>query len=90
MEADSQTDLYFNGQTADYFFCTVRILQHPLLMELRGIEPLSESPSIKVSPITVDLYSFPRPLPGQQGKRLSSFMILLLSQSFDSKGPRIL
>ena len=35
------------------------------------------------------IYSFPHPFPGQQGKRLSSFMILSPSQSFDGKVPRI-
>ena len=60
-----------------------------LLVELRGIEPLSESPFIRVSPITVDLYSFPHPFPGQQGKRLSSFMILSPPQSFGGEVPRI-
>nr|DAZ41019.1 MAG TPA: Sulfotransferase 4A1 [Caudoviricetes sp.] len=29
-------------------------------MEMRGIEPLSENPSIRTSPITVSLLSFPR------------------------------
>ena len=29
-------------------------------MEMRGIEPLSENPSIRTSPITVSLFPFPR------------------------------
>jgi len=33
--------------------------RHFSYMELRGIEPLSESPSIKASPITVIILTFP-------------------------------
>ena len=39
----------------------------PVLMELRGIEPLSENPSITASPITVlcfDIPSIKRPQTG--------------------------
>ena len=31
-----------------------------LRMEMRGVEPLSENPSVRTSPITVSLLSFPQ------------------------------
>ena len=43
-------------------------------MDLAGIEPASESPSIKASPITAVPFTFPQPI--------SSFIIRLQTQSF--------
>ena len=56
-------------------------------MELRGIEPLSEDFSIIASPITVALLTFPQIPANRQAETLSSFMNLLLCQSFHSKVP---
>ena len=44
-------------------------------MDLRGVEPLSESPFIKASPITVSLLAFPRLHAERQAYRLSSFIV---------------
>lgn len=57
-------------------------------MELRGIEPLSESPSIKASSIIVDLLTFPYDSAEQQALSLSSFIILPSPQSFGNEVPR--
>ena len=51
------------------------------LMDLRGIEPLSESPSIAVSPITVVSLSFPPLHARRQAYSFSSFMIRPHTQS---------
>jgi len=59
-----------------------------LTMELAGIEPASESPSIAASPITVYLLSFPQPNADRQAFGLGSFINLLSPQSFGDKGPR--
>ena len=56
-------------------------------VDLAGIEPASESLSLEASPITVILLTFPYTTAGWQADVLSSFMNLLLSQSFESKGP---
>ena len=61
--------------------------QGSFLVELRGIEPLSESPFIKASPITVALHSFPHPTAEQQAARFSSFINLLPPQSLGGKVP---
>ena len=61
--------------------------QGSFLVELRGIEPLSESPFIKASPITVALHSFPHPTAEQQAARFSSFINLLPPQSLSDKVP---
>ena len=63
-------------------------------MELRGIEPLSENPSIKASPITVIVLcvSFTLfPLQNAQGQAFcfSSFIFLPLPQSFRSEVPHL-
>lgn len=57
-------------------------------MELRGIEPLSESPSIKASSITVARLTFPYNTAEQQALLLSSFIILPFPQSFGNEVPR--
>ena len=44
-------------------------------MDLRGVEPLSESPFIKASPITVSLLAFPRLHAERQAYKLSSFIV---------------
>ncbi len=44
-------------------------------MDLRGIEPLSESPSIAVSPITAVSLTFPPLYANRQAYSFSSFMI---------------
>ena len=61
--------------------------QGSFLVELRGIEPLSESPFIKASPITVALHSFPHPTAEQQAVKFSSFINLLPPQSLGGKVP---
>ena len=52
-------------------------------MDLAGIEPASENPSLKASPITAAPFTFPqghgKPLPYPFG----SFILRLPSQSFD-------
>ena len=45
-----------------------------LLVDLRGIEPLSESPSIQVSSITVAVLAFPPAHAQRQAYALSSFI----------------
>lgn len=45
-----------------------------LLVDLRGIEPLSESLSLAASPITVDLFTFPYTAAERQAAVLSSFI----------------
>ena len=57
-------------------------------MELRGIEPLSESPSIKASSITVARLTFPYNTAEQQALLRSSFIILPFPQSFGNEVPR--
>lgn len=44
------------------------------MVDLRGVEPLSESPFIKASPITVFLQTFPRSYAERQAYELSSFI----------------
>lgn len=43
-------------------------------MDLAGVEPASESPFIKASPITVSLLTFPHPYAERQAYGFSSFM----------------
>ena len=54
-------------------------------MDLRGIEPLSESLSLKASPITVAVLTFPRQHAHRQAYHFSSFMIHLPGQSLPGK-----
>lgn len=56
-----------------------------LLVDLRGIEPLSESLSLAVSPITVAALTFPPPHAHRQAYCFSSFMIHLPGQSLPGK-----
>ena len=56
-----------------------------LKMDLRGIEPLSESLSLAVSPITVAVLTFPWMYAHRQAYNLSSFMIHLPGQSLPGK-----
>ncbi len=56
-----------------------------LLVELRGIEPLSEDPFIQASPITVYVLTFPLTYAHKQAYAISSFISLLQSQSFDNR-----
>lgn len=58
-------------------------------MELAGIEPASEGPSITVSPITVRIYSFPQPAACERAVGFGSFMSLRLLQSLGSRVPRM-
>jgi hypothetical protein len=53
---------------------------------MRGIEPLSESPSIKTSPITAALSRFPQPIAEQQAIGCGSFINLFCLQSLGQKG----
>ena len=55
------------------------------LMDLRGIEPLSESLSLKASPITVADLTFPQQYAHRQAYCFSSFMIHLPGQSLPGK-----
>ena len=55
-----------------------------VLVELRGIEPLSENSSITASPITVFVLTFPRDNTQRQVLPLGSFMNFPASQSFDT------
>lgn len=57
-------------------------------MELAGVEPASEGPSIAASPITVYLLPFPPPNADRQASGFGSFINLLSPQSFGDKGPR--
>ncbi len=50
-------------------------------MDLRGIEPLSESPSIAVSPITAVCLTFPLLYAERQAYSFSSFIIRPHAQS---------
>lgn len=50
-------------------------------MDLAGIEPASESPSIAVSPITAAYLTFPPPYANRQAYGFSSFMIRPYAQS---------
>ena len=54
-------------------------------MDLRGIEPLSESLSLAVSPITVADLTFPPQYAHRQAYDLSSFIIHLPGQSLPDK-----
>ena len=54
-------------------------------MDLRGIEPLSESLSLAVSPITVADLTFPWQYAHRQAYCVSSFMIHLPGQSLPDK-----
>ena len=56
-----------------------------LKMDLRGIEPLSESLSLKASPITVADLTFPWQYAHRQAYHLSSFIIHLPGQSLPGK-----
>ena len=57
-------------------------------MELTGIEPVSEASSIKASPTTVRVLTFPHPYAHEQAYGLSSFINLLIPQSFGKRVPR--
>ena len=56
-----------------------------LKMDLRGIEPLSESLSLAVSPITVADLTFPWQYAHRQAYCFGSFMIHLPGQSLPGK-----
>ena len=56
-----------------------------LKMDLRGIEPLSESLSLAVPPITVAVLTFPWQYAHRQAYCFSSFMIHLPGQSLPGK-----
>lgn len=57
-------------------------------MELAGIEPASEGPSITVSSITVRIHLFLRTAAYGRATVLGSFINLRLSQSLNSRVPR--
>jgi len=48
-----------------------------LILELRGVEPLSENPSIKTSPITVGFLTFPLPAANQRAAGFGSLYFFL-------------
>jgi len=52
-----------------------------LSLEMRGIEPLSENLSIRTSPITAFLFTFPQNIAEKQAISLSSFINLFYWQS---------
>ena len=54
-------------------------------MEMRGIEPLSENLSIRTSPITAFLLSFPQNIAEKQAISFSSFINLSCWQSLQQK-----
>ena len=56
-------------------------------MEMRGIEPLSENPAARTSPITFYALSFPRLTAHRQAANLSSFIFLFYPQSLGQKVP---
>jgi hypothetical protein len=61
-------------------------------MELRGIEPLSEDPSITVSPITVHVLCampFPPSNAQRQAFHFSSFIFLSFPQSLGKEVPHL-
>ncbi len=58
-------------------------------MELAGIEPASEDPSITVSPITVRIHGFPQTTACERAMVFGSFINLRLPQSLSSRVPRI-
>ena len=79
-------------------FCAA-FLEHPfaascgkvcfvLRMEMRGVEPLSENPSVRTSPITVSLLLVPQTIAEWQAMFLGSFMNLFPPQSLSEKVPR--
>jgi len=51
------------------------------MVEMRGIEPLSENLSIRTSPITAFLFTFPQNIAEKQAISLSSFINLFYWQS---------
>ncbi len=53
-------------------------------MELAGIEPASKSPSVKTSPITVCVLTFPHTCARRRAKAPGSFMNFPQSQSFEN------
>jgi len=57
-------------------------------MEQAGVEPASENPSTKTSTIIAYLCLFPQAQPVSRRCCLGSFMMLLLSQSFERRVPR--
>jgi len=58
-------------------------------METRGIEPLSEDPSVKTSPITAYCLGFPQPIANRHARGFGSFMNPSLPQSFGKAVPHI-
>ena len=60
----------------------MKIRQSVESMELRGIEPLSESRSTMASPITANHLTFPLPGAEWQAPGVSSFIIRPYAQSF--------
>ena len=60
----------------------MKIRQSVESMELRGIEPLSESRSTMASPITASPLTFPLPAAEWQAAGFSSFIIRPHAQSF--------
>ena len=59
-------------------------------MELRGVEPRSEGTSIKASPITVAVRSFPQGYARRQAYPRSSFINLPPLQSLGGEGPHMI
>ena len=55
------------------------------VVEMRGIEPLSENLSIRTSPITAFLFTFPQNIAEKQAISLSSFINLFYWQSLQQK-----
>ena len=55
------------------------------IVDLRGIEPLSESSSRRISPITVSLFLFPHQGTERQVPKCGSFIYFLPPQSFGGR-----
>ena len=61
----------------------VRLKVH--IVEMRGIEPLSENPSSRTSTVIVSLLNFPLAIADRQAIALGSFIYLFITQSFVTK-----
>lgn len=59
------------------------------MVESRGVEPLSENLSARLSPSAADHFRFPRPIPYRQGMGFGSFIKSHLPQSLGRLVPHI-
>ena len=60
-----------------------------IMVEARGVEPLSENLSARLSPSAADHFRFPRPIPYRQGMGFGSFIKSHLPQSLGRLVPHI-